>query len=134
MEKQIKARQIMVRPVVAVGRTTTVRDLAIQMFMGGFSGMPVAERSGRLVGIVTEFDLIRAIREGKPVDSTQAQDVMTTDVICVDANADVDEVMEVMETARVIRVPVTSNGRLVGVIARPDVLRAFVEPNFMEFS
>jgi len=68
------------------------------------------------------------------VESTSAEDIMTEEVISVEADATVDEVMKIMETAHVIRVPVTSKGKLVGVIARPDVLRAFIEPNFMEFS
>jgi CBS domain-containing protein len=59
---------------------------------------------------------------------------MTTDVISVETTASIDDVMEIMDTAHVLRVPVTNKGRLVGVIARPDILRAFVEPNFMEFS
>jgi CBS domain-containing protein len=130
----LKAKDIMVRPVIAVTRKTTVRDLAIQMFLGGFTGMPVAERGGDMVGIVTEFDIIRAIRAGKSVETTTAEDIMTKDVISVDIEASVDEVMDIMETAHVLRVPVTSKGRLVGLVARPDVLRAFVEPNFMEFS
>jgi CBS domain-containing protein len=130
----MKAKDIMVQPVVAVARDTTVRDLAIQMFLGGFSGMPVAERGGKMVGVVTEFDVIKAIRVGKPVESTRAEEIMTDHVISVETDATVDEVMEIMETAHVVRVPVTNKGKLVGVIARPDVLRAFVEPNFMEFS
>jgi CBS domain-containing protein len=124
----------MVQPVVAVGKKTTARDIAIQMFLGGFSGLPVAEREGLMVGMVTEFDIIKAIRAGKKTESTTAEEIMTTKVISVDADASVDEVMQILETAHILRVPVTENGRLVGVIARPDILRAFVEPNFMEFS
>ena len=131
---QMKAREIMSQPVVAVARNTTARDVSIQMFLGGFSGMPVAERAGRMVGIVTEFDIIRAMRDGKKLESTPAEAIMTTDVISVETTASIDDVMEIMDTAHVLRVPVTNKGRLVGVIARPDILRAFVEPNFMEFS
>jgi CBS domain-containing protein len=134
MKTLMKAKDIMVRPVVAVAKDTTVRDVAIQMFLGGFSGMPVAERGGKMVGIVTEFDVIKAIRAGKRVETTQAEEIMTDHVISVEQDTPVDEVMEIMETAHVIRIPVTRQGKLVGVIARPDVLRAFVDPNFMEFS
>jgi CBS domain-containing protein len=134
METKMKAKDIMVQPVVAVARDTTIRDVAIQMFLGGFSGMPVAERGGKMVGMVTEFDVIKAIRAGKRVESTPADEIMTDKVISVETDATVDEVMRIMETAHVIRVPVTNKGKLVGVIARPDILRAFVEPNFMEFS
>jgi CBS domain-containing protein len=51
----------------------------------------------------------------------------------VDVECTVDEVMKILETHRVQRVPVTEGGKLVGVISRPDILRAFVEPNFMTF-
>jgi len=42
--------------------------------------------------------------------------------------------MEILDTKRIVRVPVTEDGRLVGVIARPDILRAFIEPKFLTFS
>lgn len=132
--RPLKARDIMAQPVVAVARNTTARDVAIQMFLGGFSGMPVADLGGKMVGIVTEFDIIRAMRNGKELASTPAEAIMTAEVISVETTASVDDVMEIMETAHVLRVPVTNKGKLVGVIARPDILRAFVEPNFMEFS
>lgn len=130
---EMKAQDIMVRPVVAAARTTTARDVAIQMLMGGFSGMPVTERDGQILGIVTELDVIRAIRAGKRVETTTAEEIMTRDVAAVDVGASVDEIMTILDDKRVLRVPVTEGGKLVGVVARPDILRAFVEPNFMTF-
>jgi len=121
------------RPVVAAARTTTARDVAIQMLMGGFSGMPITERDGAIVGIVTEFDIIHAIREGKQVETTTAEAIMTRDVASVDINDSVDRVIEILDARHVLRVPVTEHGKLVGVISRPDILRAFIEPNFMTF-
>jgi len=130
----MKARDVMNRPVVAAARTTTARDVAIQMLMGGFSGMPVTERDGDVVGIVTELDLIRALRAGKSLDSTRTEDIMTRDVITVDVEAPVEEVMEIMDSHRIVRVPVTEDGKLVGVVSRPDILRGFIEPKFWTFS
>jgi CBS domain-containing protein len=127
------AEEIMTQPVVAVSRTTTARDVAIQMFLGGFSGLPVAEDDGTIVGIVTEFDVIHAIRGGLKIDTTTVESIMTKDVISVDVATPLEEVLKVLETAHILRVPVTENGRLVGVIARPDILKAYVEPNFLEF-
>ncbi len=132
--KDTVAGDVMMRPVVGVGRGTTVRDVAIQMFLGGISGMPVTERDGTILGIVTELDVIRAIRAGKPVESTTAEEIMTPEVISVQVDTPIEDVMRVIETARILRVPVTDGGKLVGVISRPDILKAFVEPNFMEFS
>ncbi|MEO6197698.1 MAG: CBS domain-containing protein, partial [Dehalococcoidia bacterium] len=97
------AADIMTRPVVAAGRTTTARDLAIQMFLGGFSGMPITERDGTIVGIVTEFDVIRAIRSGKPVETTLAEDIMSRDVISVDVEAPIDDIVEIFEREKILR-------------------------------
>lgn len=129
----MKAKDIMMRPVIAASKTTWVRDVASQMLIGGFSGMPVTERDGALVGVVTEFDVIRAIRLGKSAEKTTVEEIMTEHVISVDVEATTDEVITLMDTAHILRVPVTQYGRLVGVIARPDILRAYLKPNFMEF-
>jgi CBS domain-containing protein len=128
------AGDIMTRPVVAASRTTTARDLAIQMFLGGFSGMPVTERDGQIIGLVTEFDIIRAVRAGRPLATTVAEAIMTRDVITVDVETSLEEVVEILEREKFLRVPVTERGRLVGVISRPDILRWLVEPNFMTFA
>jgi CBS domain-containing protein len=122
------------RPVVAAAPTTTARDVAIQLLMGGYSGLPVTDRAGAVTGIVTELDVIRAIRAGKPLETTVVSDIMSTEVISVDVAATVEEVMELLDARQVVRLPVTENGKLVGVISRPDVLRAFLEPKFMTFS
>lgn len=129
----MRAEEIMTQPVVAVSKSTTARDVAIQMFLGGFSGMPVAEDDGSILGIVTEFDVIKAIRNGRKIETTTVDEIMTKEVISVDVATPLSEVLEVLETAHVMRVPVTENGKLVGVIARPDILKAYVEPNFLEF-
>lgn len=129
----MKAREIMTQPVVAVSEATTVRDAAIRMVIGGFSGMPVAKPDGSLLGVVTEFDVIRSIRRGRAPESTTVGEIMSDEVISVDVDESADKVMTLMDTAHIVRVPVTEDGKLVGVIARPDILRAFIDPNFMEF-
>jgi CBS domain-containing protein len=122
------------RPVLAAAKSTSARDLAIQMLMGGFSGIPITERDGAVVGIVSELDIIRALRAGKNLDSVTATEIMTAEVITVNTDATVEEIMEIMDTKQIVRVPVLEDGKLVGVVSRPDVLRAAIEPKFMRFS
>lgn len=129
----MKARDVMNQPVVAAATSTTVRDVAIQMLMGGYSGMPVTEPDGSIVGIVTELDILRALRGGLPLETTTSAEVMTVDVTCVDVETSLDDVMEILDTGKFVRVPVTEQGKLVGVVSRPDVLRAFLEPKFWTF-
>jgi len=130
----MKAEEIMNRPVVAAAGSTTARDMAIQMLMGGFSGLPITDRDGIIVGIVTELDIIGVLRAAKSLETTTADEIMTREVTTVDVSATVEEVIEIIDTKKVVRVPVTEDGKLVGVISRPDVLRAFLEPKFMTFS
>jgi len=127
------AGDIMTDSVVAASRTTTMRDLATQMFLGGFSGVPITERDGRIVGLVTEFDIIRGIQAGRPIATTIAEVIMTRNVITVTPDTTLEEVVDILERERFVRVPVTERARLVGIISRSDVLRYFVEPNFMKF-
>ena len=130
----MKAQQIMNRPVIAAMKTATAKDVATQMLIWGFSGMPITDRDGSVVGIVSELDLIRVLRAGKALETTTAADIMTRDVIAVDVDASVDEVMEILDAQHVVRIPVLEDGKLVGVISRPDVLRAAIEPNSIRFS
>jgi CBS domain-containing protein len=68
------------------------------------------------------------------LETTLAQDIMTRDVTTVNAETPMEEVMKVLEEKNIIRVPVTENGKLVGIISRSDVLRAMIEPTFLRFS
>jgi CBS domain-containing protein len=101
------------------------------MLMGCFSGVPIAEPDGSLAGIVTEMDLLRALRVGKSLDTTLVSEIMTSNVLSVDVDTDLDEIMEMLETERILRVPVTRDGKVVGIVSRPDLLRAIVQPQFM---
>jgi CBS domain-containing protein len=58
---------------------------------------------------------------------------MTRDVTTVDAETPMEDVMRALEEKNIIRVPVTDQGKLVGVISRSDVLRAMIEPTFLRF-
>ena len=127
----MRVADVMQRPVYSATPTTTAREVAVNLLMSRISGFPIVDQSGALVGIVTELDLIRAIRSGKDLEATLAAEIMTPDVITVDADEDVETVMETLDTEQIIRVPVTSDGRLVGVIARGDVIRAMLAPRFV---
>ena len=122
------------RPVITASPTTSIRDLAGVLLMEGFTGLPVADDKGEVMGIVTELDLVRALREKKSLDDTTADQIMTRDVKSVDVQTPMNLVMDVLETEHFIRVPVTENGKLVGIISRRDVIKAMVQPKFRRFS
>jgi CBS domain-containing protein len=110
----------------------------------------VTDAEGRLLGVVTEADLLRRLAgaEDKPAGwlrrlfcdpdrqaeqyarthGKEARDVMTEDVVSVDPDATAEHCARLMEERRVKRLPVLDGGRLVGVVSRADLLRAVLEP------
>ena len=97
-----------------------------------YSGLPVVDGKGKVLGVVTEFDLLNAIRNGKDLQTIKAEDIMTQPAICVREDEEVDNVIAKMTEKNVIRIPVVGEeGKLVGVIARADVLSRLIEPEFV---
>lgn len=129
----MNALDVMNTPIVAASTAASGREIALYMLLGGFSGVPIADGDGSLVGIVTERDLLRALRDGRPLDQTKASEIMTPEVITVDASTSVEEIMDILDSERILRVPVIQDGRMVGIVSRPDLLRAAVEPQFVRF-
>ena len=129
----LEAQDVMQQPVIAASPRASLRDVATQLVANEFSGMPVADADGRVVGVVTEADIVRALNEGKRLENLTAGSVMTGPPITVDVETPIEEVMKSLEEHRIVRVPVTNQEKLVGIIARRDVIRAALEPEFMAF-
>ena len=126
----MNAADVMNSPIVAATKKASAREIALYMLLGGFSGVPILDNDGLLAGIVTEMDLLHTIREGKSLEDTTCEEIMTRDVVTVDVGAPVEEVMEVLESEKILRVPVMQAGTMVGIVSRPDLLRAAVQPQF----
>jgi CBS domain-containing protein len=90
------------------------------------SGLPVVDKDERLVGVITEFALL-AVAYDKRVKNHTVGQHMTRELITVDVNDPISRVADLCIVHRVRRVPVMDDGRMVGLIARRDVLRALVE-------
>jgi len=129
----LKAEEVMQQPVIAATPRASLRDVATQLIVNEISGMPVADVDGRVVGVITEADIIRALNEGKRLENLTASSVMTGPPITVDVETNLADVMKRLEEHRIVRVPVTSQNKLVGIIARRDVIRVFLEPEFIAF-
>src|SRR3972149_7139369 len=111
------ARDIMNKIVTAAKKNTIGRDLAIKLLSGMYSGLPVVDDKGMVVGVVSEFDLLKAIRVGKALEQVKAEDIMSKNPICVSENTAVDEIIDLMMKHNIIRVPVVRNNNLVGAIS-----------------
>jgi CBS-domain-containing membrane protein len=129
--KTLKASDIMVRPVVSARKNAAARDIALQLLTGLYSGMPVTDDRGHVIGVVSEFDLLGAVQAGKQLTKTTAEEIMTTEVVTADVDTPVSELIKIMTDKRIIRLPITAKGKLAGLVARCDVLKTLIEPEFV---
>lgn len=111
------ARDIMTKEVITVGRATTVKNLAKTLVENRISGAPVTDPSGKILGIVSEADIVS--KRGKQVKA-----IMSKKVITVTEETPVEEIAQVMTTHKIKRVPVMSGKKLVGIVSRADIVGA----------
>lgn len=116
------ADDIMTADVVSVSPDTTVEQVIDLFEHYGVSGLPVVDDENRLLGMITEYDLLRSIRTLEMVGI--AADFMTRNVITVEHHASLVDVINTLLSSRVRRVPVINDGKLVGVVSRRDLLFA----------
>ena len=114
------AVEIMSTPVATVTPDTIIQQAVVLLEKERISGLPVVDRENRPVGMLTEFDLLRAIR------NLQLQglvgDYMSTDVLAVDESTPLTELTDLMLEKRIRRVPVLREGHVVGIISRRDLV------------
>lgn len=143
------ARDIMTSPVITAWPETRVRDLVALMTTHRISGIPIVAADHELIGIVTEADLLykeilpkpiepapvaqrlhlpgiaEAAERARKAEGLRAFDIMTSPVISVTEDATVHEIAGLMVTHKINRLPVLRAGRVVGIVSRADVLKAF---------
>jgi CBS domain-containing protein len=142
----MNAADMMTAPVLTIGPEATVRDAAWMMLTHRVSAVPVLDALGRLVGILSEGDLLRRAETGTQrrrswwgmfgIGSEQlaaefvkshgrkVADVMSRNVITAGEDTPAPEIARLMETHGIKRVPIVADGNLVGIVSRADFLTA----------
>ncbi len=118
------AADVMTRSVVTVGPEEQLADAIRLMLEHRVSDLPVIGNDGRLIGLLTERDLLHRVETGTDTHGHRVEDVMTRDVPTVNETTPLDAVVRLMEARSVRRVPVVDGGRLVGIVSRSDLIRA----------
>jgi len=144
----MKVADIMVRNVISVGPDASVREIASLMLERRISGVPVVDGERRVLGIVSEGDLIRrpeigtyssptgwltvflsqdeSARDFVKTHGLLATEVMSRPAICVAPETPLGEVVQLFARHRVKRLPVVEHGKLAGLVTRAELLRALV--------
>ena len=118
---------IMEKQVQSAEKDTKAEMIASYM-MEGFGSVPIVDENNKLVGIVSEFDLLAALRKGKKLQDVAAGEILTPNPVSVTQDTDIVTLMDVLQNNHLIRVPVLDNvGKLIGIVARRDLLRGYLQ-------
>lgn len=148
----MKAKDMMITDVYSVSEHATVRDVVKHFIQHRISGLPVVKENGELAGYISDGDIMRYIGKHQDIiiDSIltvgiisgddksftdRAQEVLDLDVheitkrkiITIDAEVDAEDVAAVLGKRQIKKLPVTKDGKLVGIISRGDVIRSTFE-------
>lgn len=144
----MRVGDVMSQEVISVKPVTTVKEAAQIMLKQQISGLPVLDDNNRLVGIVTEGDLLRRVeagterqrshwleclvasgtlaREYVQTHGRKLHEVMTKDVVSITEDHELVEAVDLMEQKHVKRLPVVRDGKVVGILSRANLLHALV--------
>lgn len=147
------ASDVMTRTVITVTPGTAVREIAALMVENHVSALPVVEEDGRVVGIVSDGDLIGRVDAGGAGRRSwwlsalaageggerflrgkggTARDVMTSNPITITEDTPLPRIAALLERHHIKRVPVVRDGVLVGIVSRANLLRGFAFPDRQE--
>ena len=118
----MKVKECMSYSVNTVKPDASVTDCAKMMCKWHVGCIPVCDWEDNIVGIVTDRDiLLRNVACDKDAKTTKVSDIMTTDVQCCDANAEIEDAEQIMINEQIRRIPVVDNGKLVGILTLGDL-------------
>jgi CBS domain-containing protein len=143
----MKAEDVMTRNVHSVSPDLPVDEVAKFMLARKISAVPVLDGSGHLIGMISEGDLMRRAELGTEKERSwwlrlfvgtdyqahefvkshgrKARDIMTRKVVTANADTPIAEIVSLLEENRIKRVPVVRDGRVIGIVSRANLLRAF---------
>jgi CBS domain-containing protein len=122
----LTAAEMMTEELVTISPESSIQEATELLLDKQISGLPVVDHDGRLVGVITEFALLAMVYD-QTVQHHPVSRHMTREVITVDAGDPINRIADLCIVHRVRRLPVMKSGRLVGLIARRDVLKALYQ-------
>lgn len=147
----MKVGDVMKKDVVSILKGTPYREVAKILIEKKVSGAPVIDEAGKIIGVVSEKDLFRAIypsyedfyespeshldfeeleREVKGANHKKVEDFMSSRLITADPETPILKIGALMVATGIHRVPVVENGKVVGMVGRGDIYRAILKERF----
>jgi CBS domain-containing protein len=122
--------------VVVAKENTNAEGISARLIAGEFNGVPVVDDSGAVIGIVTAIDILKAIRGNvnRKLNTMVAKDIMTPNPSVVKKDTPIEDIIDIMIQKEIVLVPVVennNNNKLIGVVARLDILREKLNEGFI---
>ena len=125
----LEAKDIMTRDVICIYKDTPIFQAINLMAENNITGIPVVGNDGSLVGILSEQDVLRLFHTYEDEKDRTVSDFMTQPAIHFEENEYVLDICYCLRDNAIRRVPVTSSGKVVGVISRSDILKCILRQN-----
>jgi CBS domain-containing protein len=124
----------MSQQVIVAKENTNAEQISARLLAGEFNGVPVVDDNGAVIGIVTALDILRAIQDGKKLNTMLARDIMTPNPSTIKRDTPLEEIIRILVEKEIVLVPVVednNNNKLIGVVARLDILREKLNDGFL---
>jgi CBS domain-containing protein len=140
----LQVRDVMTTVVVTVDASSTLYDATVAFAVNGISGAPVIDENGRLVGVLSETDIlafVKTLQEEilkdeklagvyRDISGKSVREIMSEDVLTVSPNTSVMEAIDLMIKRDVNRVPVVDHDKIVGIVTKGDIIWSLYKDKF----
>ena len=123
---KLEVHQIMEDEVETCTPDTSALAMAYKIQKGHFGSLPVVDEDQTLLGFVSEFDLLRAIENKNDLRKVKVSEIMTRKVISVTEHTTLLDLIQLIQKHHLIHVPVIRENKLVGIVARRDIILGYI--------
>ena len=118
--------EIRITNTLSATEDSTASAVAMKLLLTSFQVMPVLDHSGKVIGKVTEMDLLKALKASNDLKAIQVSEIMSTAPPVVTSEIPLEQAIGIIDANRLTQLPVMKNGRFIGSVTRHDLLRAWL--------
>jgi CBS domain-containing protein len=130
----MKAYDIMSIDIEAAKENATVSEIGTRLILRSINGMPIIDDDGKVIGILTIIDILRAIKDNKNIDLLKAGDIMTKSPIVIYQETSIMDIIDIMDKKGIEMIPVVEeerDDRLIGIVSRKDIIEEKFNERFV---